>query len=273
MDNIDIPVTNIEINSPTSGAILNTDEPISINGTSDYPVNYDCEVLLSDGNAVGVIAPASANLSNFKKTNALGTNGSEDYRKWGLTLEPGMTNLKNGSESITAKLQCYSPLSSVKFAKVNVVVKSSTLAELKSMDVSIDKSGQDLNQRIIIGANDAETNEPLSGTTVTGSINDIKFSGSTDIEGKYTTSIPSDVLKSGDTISVSVIVTKDGYKLKKTSTSFEGTPLALGDATTPSSEPSNTDKSDNEADLADRIFDDVQKQLSDQGINIPLPFG
>lgn len=273
IENIDIPVTNIRIESPTNGAIINVDEPISVNGTSEYPENYDCEVMVAAGNSAGVIAPASANHSNFKTTLPFGTNGTKDFREWGLVLEPGTTTLKNGSESITAKLQCYSPLSSVKFTKVNVIANSPIPAELKTMDVSIDKSGEGLNQRIIIGANDAETNVPISQTLITGSINDNKFSGSTDAEGKYTTTIPSDVLESGDTINVSVTVTKDTYKLKKTSTSFEGTPVRPSETEATPPESLSSDKSDNEADLADRIFDDVQKQLSDQGINIPLPFG
>lgn len=273
LGNIDIPVTNIGINSPTNGATVNVDEPISVNGTADYPANYDCEVMIAAGNSAGVIAPASANHSNFKTTLPFGNNGTKDYREWGLILEPGTTTLKNGSESITAKLQCYSPLSSVKFAKVNVIANSPIPAELKVMDVSIDKIGEGLNQRIIVGANDAETNEPISQTLITGSINENKFSGSTDTEGKYTTTIPSKVLESGDTINVSVTVTKDAYKLKKTSTSFEGTPLTSSETQITPPESPSTDKSDNEADLADRIFDDVQKQLSDQGINIPLPFG
>lgn len=273
---MDMPVLSVNILSPTNGEVVNIDNPITVNGSSDYPKNYDCEVLLADGNSAGVIAPTSANHSNFKKTLAKGVNGSGDYRDWSIVLEPGLTNLKNGSQSLTAKLQCYSPLSSVKFAKVNVDATSSKPVELVTMDVSIDKAGQGLNQRIIIGANDAATNDPLVGTTITGSINDQKFSGSTDADGKYSTSIPTSLLESGDTINVSVTVTKDGYKLKKTSTSFEGAPVTNETETTTTPRPSiSNDESNNnnEADLADRIFDDVQKQLSEQGINIPLPFG
>ncbi|WP_148686939.1 hypothetical protein [Candidatus Nitrosocosmicus hydrocola] len=272
---IDMPVMSVEIRSPINDEIVNIDNPIAVNGSSDYPQNYDCEVLLADGNSAGVIAPTSANHSNFKKTLAKGVNGSGDYRNWSIVLEPGLTNLKNGSQSLTAKLQCYSPLSSVKFAKVNVEVTSSKPVELVTMDVSIDKAGQGLNQRIIIGANDAITNDPLVETTITGSINDQKFSGSTDADGKYSTSIPTSLLESGDTINVSVTVTKDGYKLKKTSTSFEGAPISTESETIASKPSTNNDETNNnnEADLADRIFDDVQKQLSEQGINIPLPFG
>jgi hypothetical protein len=188
-------------------------------------------------------------------------------------LEPGTTNLKNGSQSLTAKLQCYSPFSAVKLAKVNVAAIVSPPAELKTMTVSIDKAGQGLNQRIIIGANDATTNDALQDTTITGSINDQKFSGSTAADGKYSTSIPASLLESGDTINVSATVTKDGYKLKKTSTSFEGTPISTETGTATPTPSTSSDEANSEADLADRIFDDVQKQLSDQGINIPLPFG
>ena len=272
---MDLEALSVEILSPKNGETVNIDGPITINGSSDYPQDYDCEVLLAAGNSDAdvVIAPTSSNNSNFKKTLAKGVNGSGDYRDWSLVLEPGTTNLKNGSQSLTAKLQCYSPFSAVKLAKVNVAAIVPPPAELKTMTVSIDKAGQGLNQRIIIGANDATTNDALQDTTITGSINDQKFSGSTAADGKYSTSIPASLLESGDTINVSATVTKDGYKLKKTSTSFEGTPISTETGTATPTPSTSSDEANSEADLADRIFDDVQKQLSDQGINIPLPFG
>jgi hypothetical protein len=267
------PVTGIEIESPSNGETINIDKPININGSSDYPNNYDCEVLLADGNTAGVIAPTSANQSNFKKTIPGGVNGTSDYRSWSVVLEPGSNNLKNGSQSLTAKLQCYSPFSSVKFAKVNIVTNTSKPLELKSMDVSIDKSGQDTNQKIVIGVNDAITNDPLTNSAITGSINDDSFSGTTDSLGKYSTTIPTSVIDSGATIDVSVLASADGYKIKKTSTTFEGSPEVTDETTPPTSDTDNRDTPNNEEDLADKIFDDVQKQLSEQGINIPLPFG
>ncbi|HKR72620.1 MAG TPA: hypothetical protein VJR94_00760, partial [Candidatus Nitrosocosmicus sp.] len=266
---------SVEILSPSNGEPVNLDSPIKVNGSSDYPQNYDCEVLLAAGNSAGPIAPSSSNNSNFKKTLATGGNGSKDYRNWSIVLEPGNTNLKNGSQPLTAKLQCYSPFSTVKFANINVDAILPKPAELKTMDVSINKAGQALNQRIIIGTNDAITSDALESAIITGSINEQRFSGTSDIDGKYSTTINPRLLESGDTINVSVTVTKEGYKLKKTSTSFEGTPISTEtQPTTPRSPSSNDDaNNNNEADLADRIFDDVQKQLSEQGINIPLPFG
>ena len=273
--NTDLSALSVEILSPSNGESVHTDSPIEVNGSSNYPQNYDCEVLLSAGNSAGPIAPSSSNNSNFKKTQAKGVNGSLDYRSWSIVLEPGSTNLKNGSQPLTAKLQCYSPFSSVKFANVNVDAILPKPAELKTMDVSIDKAGEGLNQRIIIGTNDAINNDALESATITGTINEQRFSGSSNIDGKYSTNISPSLLESGDTINVSVTVTKDGYKLKKTSTSFEGIPINTETPpTTPRPSTSNDESnSNNEADLADKIFDDVQKQLSEQGINIPLPFG
>jgi hypothetical protein len=72
---------------------------------------------------------------------------------------------------------------------------------------------------------------------------------------------------------VSVSASADGYKIKKTSTTFEGSPAVSDETTPPTSDADNRDVTNNEEDLADKIFDDVQKQLSEQGINIPLPFG
>jgi len=272
-EDLALPVTGIEIDSPSNGEVINIDKPIHINGSSEYPNNYDCEVLLADGNTAGVIAPTSANQSNFKKTNPGGINGTSDYRSWSIVLEPGLNNLKNGSQSITAKLQCYSPLSSVKFAKVNVITNTSKPLELKTMDVSIDKTGQGANQKIVIGVNDAITNDPLANSEITGSINDNPFSGTTDSLGKYSVTIPSSVIDSGATIDVSVSTSVDGYKIKKTSTTFEGSPAVTDETTPRTSDTDNRDIPNNEEDLADKIFDDVQKQLSEQGINIPLPFG
>jgi hypothetical protein len=272
-EDLALPVTGIEIDSPSNGEVINIDKPIHINGSSEYPNNYDCEVLLADGNTAGVIAPTSANQSNFKKTNPGGINGTSDYRSWSIVLEPGLNNLKNGSQSITAKLQCYSPLSSVKFAKVNVITNTSKPLELKTMDVSIDKTGQGANQKIVIGVNDAITNDPLANSEITGSINDNPFSGTTDSLGKYSVTIPSSVIDSGATIDVSVSTSADGYKIKKTSTTFEGSPAVTDETTPRTSDTDNRDIPNNEEDLADKIFDDVQKQLSEQGINIPLPFG
>ena len=62
-------------------------------------------------------------------------------------------------------------------------------------------------------------------------------------------------------------------RLKRLVPTFEGSPAVSDETTPPTSDADNRDVTNNEEDLADKIFDDVQKQLSEQGINIPLPFG
>ena len=46
-ENLALPVTGIAIESPFDGETINIDKPIDINGTSEYPSNYDCEVTFS----------------------------------------------------------------------------------------------------------------------------------------------------------------------------------------------------------------------------------
>ena len=46
-EDLALPVTGIEIKSPSNGETINIDKPININGSSEYPNNYDCEVTFS----------------------------------------------------------------------------------------------------------------------------------------------------------------------------------------------------------------------------------
>lgn len=266
----DIPLraTGIVITSPSDGTQIDLDNPILVNGTSTYPLDYNCEVQVADGSMTGVIVPNSANQSIFKKATPLGNNGTTDYRTWSMVLDPENSNLKNGSQSLTAKLQCFSPMSSVKFAKVNIIGLSSEPVELKSLLISIDKSGQGINQRIIFSIADAINNTPIQGAKLSGMLNDDTFAGTTDPNGKYTITIPENVLDSASTVSVSVTVTADGYKSKKSTTSFEIASQSNAESTIEPEEENIRNE-----DLADQIFSDVQEQLSRQGINIPLPFG
>src|SRR3712207_6896195 len=52
------------------------------------------------------------------------------------SVNPAQTSLKNGSQSITAKLQCDSPASLVKSNKVNVMGILSKQPEPRPMDVT-----------------------------------------------------------------------------------------------------------------------------------------
>ena len=61
--------------------------------------------------------------------------------------------------------------------------------------------------------------------------------------------------------------TADGYKSNKVNTTF------ISSSTSKSSVANNDNNNNGAKDMASRIAKDVQKQLSKQGINIPLPFG
>jgi hypothetical protein len=263
---------NILIFSPTPGEKVDIDKPIVINGTSAYPSNGNCEVLVSEGSdGPQLIAPNSVNQSsNFKKASATGKNGTSDFTTWNLNLEPGQSNIKNGSQSITAKLQCFSPTQFAKISKVNIVGESSKPIETKSMGVNIDKTGSGNSQNIVVTVKDSLTDNPINGASLIGSMNDDSFSGTTNSNGEYSKSIPSNVLSSSSSLDVTVTANADGYKSKKSNTSFD-----ISSANdTPKAIVSKDSSSDiKERDMAAKIFDDVQKQLSKQGINIPLPFG
>lgn len=267
------PSLSLSILSPKSGDKVSIDKSIQINGTSNYPLNYSCEVLLADGNLPGVIVPNSSNQSNFKKTTPTGNNGTNDYRAWTLSMGPTQTNIKNGTQSITAKLQCNSPIKSSAFAKINVIGITSKPLELKPMDVNIDKSGSGTNQQIIISVLDATNGTPIEGALLSGKLNTASFTGMTDVNGKHTENIPSSIISNDSTLDVIVTVKADNYKAKKTSSSF-GLPNSKDVVNINNKNNNINDNRDTqEKDLANKIMEDVQKQLSKQGINIPLPFG
>lgn len=259
---------SVSIISPKSGDKVVIDKPIQINGTSDYPYNYSCEVSVADGNLPGVIVPNSSYQSNFKKTTPTGSNGTNDYRNWMLSMQPTQTNIKNGTQPITAKLECNSPFKLSAFAKINVVGINSKPIELLSMDVNIDKSGTGLNQKIIITVLDSSSGKPIEGVLLTGKLNSAVFTGTTDINGKHIENIPASISSNSSTLDVIVTAKADGYKAKKTSTSLGTSGLKANTINNSINDNRDTD----EKDLANKIMEDVQKQLSKQGINIPLPF-
>lgn len=168
----------------------------------------------------------------------------------------------------------------------NITSNPTNQTELKSMDVSIDKSGKNSNQKIIVNVKDSLSGTPINQASISGSINAVSFNGFTDESGNYVKKIPSDIMNSTETISVSVTAKADNYKTKKTETDFDNTPESpvIGEDNTKSptsiknnednNNQDNTNKdSQNKKDLSESIFDSVRKQLGDQGINIPLPFG
>jgi hypothetical protein len=196
----------------------------------------------------------------------VGKNGTSDYSVWQYNVNPAQTNLKNGSQTITAKLQCDSPTSLIKTNKVNVNGILSKQLEPKSMNVTIDKQGDGSNQDIIIIVKNSETGQPLIGANVSGTINDNSFSGLTNSVGEFKEDLTSELIESSNKIEVSATIVSDGYKTKKVTTSFD-----LPSEDTIQNNPLVNGQDENS--MAEKIISDVQKQLNKQGINIPIPFG
>jgi hypothetical protein len=160
---------------------------------------------------------------------------------------------------------------------------------LKSLDIDIDSEGSGDNQDIVITVQDSITSDPINGSSINGKINDISFSGKTDSDGEFSEEVPSEVFESSTSVDVALTVNANGYKPNKADTTLRITPEATPDAdaeATPDAdaEATNSDLSQDNAaignqdfgnggDLASIIMNDVQNELSKQGINIPLPFG
>ncbi|MBA3976866.1 MAG: hypothetical protein H0X50_01555 [Nitrosopumilus sp.] len=271
---------NVAIVFPKNNERVSVDGPLLVNGTSTYPGNWNCEIFVAVGNGPNVIVPNNENQSNFKKAIAAGKNGVNDYTSWNLSLEPGQFYSKNGSQSLTAKMQCYSPNQFMKTAKVNIVAESSKMPETRSMDIGIDKIGNVSNQKIVITVHDLETDEPIIGASLSGKINDDSFSGITNSNGEFSKGLSPSSLASSSTMEVTVTSNADGYKSKKASTSFDMSSSAVPTVTTKlqsdavnRENDANTDiRENNNKELAEEIINEVQNKLSDQGINIPLPF-
>lgn len=270
--------TSVVIISPNNSERVNIDEPLLINGTSTYPDNWNCDVFVAEGADSDIIVPNSENRSDFRKVTANGKNGPNDFTSWKILLDPSQHHSKIGPQSITAKLQCYSPNPFMKTSKVNIVAESPKLSEPKSMDISIGRTVSDSHQEIVINVRDSETDRPLVGASLNGKINNESFTGDTDLDGKFSKRLSPSDLSSYSTMEVMVTANVDGYKSKKATTSFNlsSSFSAVTTGTSPETENKDndiiSDTSKNNKEFAKEIINDVQNQLIDQGIILPLPF-
>ncbi|HZH39344.1 MAG TPA: hypothetical protein VEX17_04705 [Bacillales bacterium] len=270
--------SNVVIISPKNSERVNIDEPLLINGSSTYPDNWNCEVFVAEGENSDIIVPNSENQSGFKKAVANGKNGTNDFSSWKISLDPSQHHSKIGPQSITAKLQCYSPNPFMKTSKVNIIAESPKLSEPKSMDIRIGRTVSDANQEIVINVRDSETDKPLVGATLNGRINNDSFTGDTDLDGGFSKWLSPSELSSYSTMDVTVTANADGYKPKKATTSFVISSSFSAVATGISSDSENkdndiiSDTSKNNKEFSKEIIDDVQNRLIDQGIVLPLPF-
>ncbi|MEJ7641763.1 MAG: hypothetical protein WKF36_06155 [Candidatus Nitrosocosmicus sp.] len=270
--------TNVAITSPKNSERVNIDEPLLINGTSTYPDNWNCEVFLAAGEDSDIIVPNGENRSDFKKAIANGKNGPNDFSSWTTFLDPSQLHSKIGPQSITSKLQCFSPHPFMKTSKVNIVAESPKLSEPKSMDMNIGRTVSDTNQEIIINVHDSETGRPLVGASLNGKINNDSFTGDTDLDGEFGKWLSPSDLSSYSTIEVMVTASADGYKPKMATTSFNlSSSISAVTAGTSSGTENKDDDiifdtSKNNKEFAKEIIQDVENQLIDQGIVLPLPF-
>ena len=98
----------VKINTPTEGNQVPIDEDLVISGESSDDATKDC--------GVSVIAN---NVKPYHDASASGPNGSTDYSEWNFTLSSNYTQVKEGSNRITAKLSCSPEIT--KWYSVNVM--------------------------------------------------------------------------------------------------------------------------------------------------------
>ena len=269
---------NVSITSPKNSERVNIDEPLLINGTSTYPDNWNCEVFLAVGEDSDIIVPNGENQSDFKKAIANGKNGPNDFSSWTIFLDPSQLHSKIGPQSITSKLQCFSPHPFMKTSKVDFVAESPKLSEPKSMDIDIGRTVSDTNQEIVINVHDLETGRPLVGASLNGKINNDSFTGDTDLDGEFGKWLSQRDLSSYSAIEVMVTASADGYKPKMATTSFNLSSSISAVTAGTSSDTDNKDDdiifdtSKNDKEFTKEIIQDVENQLIDQGIVLPLPF-
>ena len=166
----------------------------------------------------------------------------------------------------------------MKTSKVNIIAESPKLSEPKSMDIGIGRTISDTNQEIVINVYDSETDRPIVGASLNGRINNDSFTGDTDLNGEFSKWLSQSDLSSYSTIEVMVTANADGYTSKKSTTSFNLSSSISAVTTGTSTDSENkdddiiSDTSKNNKEFAKDIINDVQNQLIDQGIVLPLPF-
>jgi hypothetical protein len=97
----------VKIDSPIEGQQVPVGEDLLVSGISSDDTSKDC--------SVSVIAN---NIKPYQDALASGVSGTNDYSRWSYTLSSNYTELKEGSNRITAKLSCPEP---ARWYSVNVI--------------------------------------------------------------------------------------------------------------------------------------------------------
>ena len=103
-------VHGVRIQTPNPGEKKSIGiDNLSIIGRSVDNESSDCQVSV----IVNDIKP-------YQKASALGLNGADDYSRWKYTLSPDYTELKNGTNKITAKLECKDDLDVLMYNTIKI---------------------------------------------------------------------------------------------------------------------------------------------------------
>jgi hypothetical protein len=99
---------SVKINAPADGNQVPINEDLMISGESSDDATKDC--------GVSVIVN---NVKPYHDVSASGSTGSSDYSEWNFTLSSNYTQVKEGSNRITAKLLCSPDIT--KWYSVNIM--------------------------------------------------------------------------------------------------------------------------------------------------------
>ena len=99
---------SVKINAPVDGNQVPINEDLAISGESSDDATKDC--------GVSVIVN---NVKPYHDASASGPSGIDDYSEWNFTLSSSHTQVKEGSNRITAKLSC--PPEITKWYSINVM--------------------------------------------------------------------------------------------------------------------------------------------------------
>jgi hypothetical protein len=94
--------------------------PLTISGASSDDANTDCDVYV-DWNDLKPFQKAKSNITGTKDTTLTSSRLGDDYSNWTYTFTKGYHEIVNGTNEITAKLNCLAyPNNYTKFYSVNV---------------------------------------------------------------------------------------------------------------------------------------------------------
>jgi hypothetical protein len=94
--------------------------PLTVSGTSSDDANTDCDVYI-DWNDLKPFQKAKSNITGTNDSTLISAGFGDDYSNWTYTFTKGYHEIVNGTNEITAKLDCLAyPNNYTKFSSINV---------------------------------------------------------------------------------------------------------------------------------------------------------